>query len=77
MTKNIFHTPWYTKILNFISVYTSLEWWKYLLEKPHYTSNRSRSFWCRAKGHPAGPVYHNICGTEPDWHCLNCGDDLG
>lgn len=75
--KNIFHIPWYIKILNFLSLWTSKGWWKYLLEKPHYSSTRWRSFWCRAKGHPAGPVYYNLSGTEPNWHCNNCGDDLG
>ncbi len=52
-------------------------WWEYLLEKkqPGY------SWWtvirCRMKGHPAGVVWYNSDGLEPDMHCRNCGDDLG
>jgi hypothetical protein len=33
--------------------------------------------WCRLNGHPAGPIWHNPGGTEPDMHCKFCGDDLG
>lgn len=47
-------------------------WWKYLLEKP---CNRTK-FWCRIKGHPDGPIWYNINGTEPDMRCQNCKDEL-
>ena len=47
-------------------------WWLYLLERPVSL----RKFFCRMKGH-SGPVWYNLCGLEPDMHCINCGDDLG
>lgn len=52
------------------------EWWRYLLEKPrHY--NILKVALCRARAHPAGVVWYNPAGLEPDMHCRNCGDDLG
>jgi len=60
-----------------ITVWFTKSWWKMLLEKPAEDVNRWISFWCRAKGHKCGVVYYNACGTEPDMHCKNCGDDLG
>ena len=53
-------------------------WWKYLLEEPrdkHYTSSWKR-FWCRARGHPSGCWYYNPGGSEPDYRCMDCGDEL-
>jgi len=38
---------------------------------------RLRRAWCRFRGHPAGPVYYNPNGYEPDWTCRECGDNLG
>jgi hypothetical protein len=51
-------------------------WWKYLLEKPHHSSNRIKSFICRMRGHPCSVWWYNW-GLAPDMHCKNCGDDLG
>ena len=31
---------------------------------------------CRAKGHPAGRVFYNPGGFEPDNSCKNCGDEI-
>lgn len=53
-------------------------WWSYLFAPkadPEYS-------WlevvrCRAKVHPAGVIWHNPNGLEPDYTCLGCGDDLG
>ena len=45
--------------------------WKYLLEKP----NNWLKFWCRVKGHPDGPIWHNH-GSEPNMKCFNCKDEL-
>lgn len=54
------------------------DWWKYLLEK---RGDEDTSWFtvilCRIKGHPAGPVWNNAGGYEPDMSCRNCGDDLG
>jgi len=50
----------------------SISFWKYLLEKP----NSWTKFWCRAKGHPDGPIWYNPNGLEPDMRCINCGDEL-
>ena len=51
----------------------TVSWWKYLLAKPL----SFRAFICRIKGHPAGIVFYNLNGQGPDYHCKNCGDDLG
>jgi hypothetical protein len=53
-------------------------WWKYLLAPKLYKSD----YWwtvilCRMKGHPCGIIFVNPQGDEPDYHCKNCGDDLG
>ncbi len=54
----------------------SLSWWQYLFERP-YGESLSRRVWCRMRNHPAGPVYYNPMGLEPDPRCKNCGEDLG
>lgn len=51
----------------------TLLWWKYLFEKPRTIT----SLFCRAAGHPAGPIYNRVQGLDPDWRCSNCGDYLG
>lgn len=54
------------------------EWWRYLLEaKAEPEDSWFTVIRCRAKGHPAGVVWHNIGALEPDMHCRGCGDDLG
>ncbi len=62
-------------------------WWNYLLTGRTYYGRGShwprrsrwgwRAFWCRLRGHPAGEVFFNVGGLEPNTHCRNCGDDLG
>lgn len=52
-------------------------WWKYLLAPRADEISFIRAFICRIKGHPCGVIYYNICGSEPDMTCINCGDDLG
>jgi hypothetical protein len=32
---------------------------------------------CRWRGHPAGPVWFNPNGYEPNMHCIGCGDEIG
>lgn len=32
---------------------------------------------CRWRGHPAGVVWMNVGGFEPDMTCRGCGEDLG
>ena len=39
---------------------------KWLFGKPSSDSTLFNSVMCRAKGHPEGPVYYNVCGLEPD-----------
>ncbi len=36
----------------------------------------SKIWWCRLRNHPAGTIYYNPNGFEPDNHCKNCGDEL-
>jgi len=52
-------------------------WWKYLLAKPAWGTTRRDAFWCRVQNHPAGIVWFNPGGLEPDMHCKNCGDYIG
>lgn len=32
---------------------------------------------CRWTGHPCGVWFYNVGGTEPNMHCIGCGEDLG
>ncbi len=52
-------------------------WWSLLLAPIAHNSTWFNSIICRLRGHPKGPVYYNIGGSEPNWHCQNCGDNLG
>lgn len=36
-----------------------------------------RNVRCRMKGHPDGPWFYNVGGSEPDWRCKGCGEYLG
>jgi hypothetical protein len=58
----VFHLGWFTK-----------SYWKFLLEKPFNLTK----FWCRARQHPYAQYWYNVGGTEPDYRCINCQDDLG
>jgi len=55
-----------------ISRWFTKDWWEYLLEKP-LTHTK---FLCRMKGHPAGIIFFNLGGLEPNDRCKNCGDRL-
>ena len=52
--------------------------WEYLLER---RGDPSVPWWrvicCRWRGHPAGVIWYNSGGLEPDMTCKECGDDLG
>lgn len=50
---------------------------RWLLGKRRGELGIIRTAWCRLRGHPAGVVFYNPGGFEPDMHCINCGDDLG
>jgi hypothetical protein len=50
---------------------------KYLLGKPAKGISRWTAFWCRLKKHPAGVIWYNPSGLEPDMRCSKCFDDLG
>lgn len=50
-----------------------LSWYKYLFNGCSGINN----FICRIKGHPNGIVYYNVNAFEPDYHCIDCGEDLG
>ena len=56
-------------------------WWRYLLATPDRNVGGIRdwihSIWCRLANHPAGIIYYNPQGMEPDYRCRNCGDELG
>ena len=54
------------------------EAWRYLLARRH---DRDVPWWrvirCRWLGHPAGIVFYNPGGLEPDTTCRECGDNIG
>ena len=52
-------------------------WWGYLLAQRVDRTSWISVIVCRVRGHPCGPVYFNVSGTEPNWHCKNCGDYIG
>lgn len=53
------------------------DWWQYLFAPRTWRSAPWHVvIWCRLRGHPDGPVYYNIGGSEPDYHCINCGDEI-
>jgi hypothetical protein len=54
----------------------NIGWWRYLLGKP-LGDKPLRRIICRAKGHPAGPIWYTYTGVEPDMTCKNCGDEIG
>lgn len=35
----------------------------------------AKTVWCRMRHHPAGSVYYNPGGCEPDPTCKNCGEE--
>lgn len=43
--------------------YTDVPWWRVIR--------------CRWRGHPAGIVFYNPGGLEPDTTCRECGDNIG
>lgn len=55
-------------------------WYVYLFWPPYGPGEPAvplwRIFWCRYKGHPAGPMYYNPHGLEPCMTCWDCGDFL-
>lgn len=56
------------------------DWYKYLFsnlsEFDDGYFHKLQVIYCRMKGHPAGPVWYNPSGWEPDMTCKNCGDQL-
>jgi len=56
----------------------SIWWYKYLFAKPsnYFDVSWFTAIWCRLRNHPAGVVYYNPSGWEPNYHCKNCGDEL-
>jgi hypothetical protein len=62
----------------------TLSWYAYLFaptgrRAERYCSNywvvdRIARIWCRMRGHPAGQIWYNPGGLEPDDRCKNCGE---
>jgi hypothetical protein len=57
----------------------TIDWYKYLFEKPSYEA-KMYCGWigriiCRIKGHKL--TWFIVHGLDPDMTCKNCGDDLG
>lgn len=54
------------------------EWYAYLFAPLTWRNDGwLRTVWCRLRGHPSGPIFYNVGGTEPDPHCKDCGDAIG
>lgn len=55
----------------------SKDWRAYVFSRPSSYSDSTilRSSLCRLRNHPAGLVWLNPNGLEPDMHCKTCGDD--
>lgn len=52
--------------------------WQYLLEpRKDKEVPWIKVIICRWQGHPAGIIFYNPGGLEPDYTCRGCGDDLG
>jgi hypothetical protein len=61
----------------YVSGWFQLWWWRYLSEPRARGNSWPCVLWCRMRGHPAGEVFYNSGGFEPDHHCKTCGDNLG
>lgn len=51
-------------------------WERYLFAPKDPEVSWTQVIKCRLLGHPAGVVWYDH-GSEPDYHCRNCFDDLG
>lgn len=60
----------------YISKWFDIWWYKILFAKPARDTGWLKAIWCRLRNHPAGIVYYNPSGFEPNYHCKNCGDEL-
>ena len=52
------------------------DFWPYVFSPGSGDCFYVQSVLCRLAGHPRGSWYFNPGGTEPDYHCRTCGDDL-
>ena len=50
----------------------TIYWYKYLFTD----CTGFHNFICRIRGHPNGIWYYNPTGNEPDYHCVDCDEDL-
>lgn len=41
-----------------------------------FYETRLGKWWCARRGHPCGVVWYTMSGSEPDYHCKNCGELL-
>ena len=48
-------------------MWLTLDWWKFLLERPKVGQSRWTCFWCRARGHPAGVWLGSIAKRISVW----------
>jgi hypothetical protein len=67
--------PWW------ITCWLTKSWYEYLFApKDRYCYSDVpyiEVLWCRLRGHPAGEIYYNPGGYEPNHHCRTCGDEIG
>jgi len=52
-------------------------WLAYVFEKKRVNTPWLTVVHCRIMGHPNGEVFYNPCGSEPDHHCKDCGEEIG
>lgn len=65
---------WFYK---YVAVWFQSWWYPYLFAKRDPWTPWHIVLWCRLRGHPCGMVFYNPGGTEPDYHCKDCGDEIG
>jgi hypothetical protein len=64
-------------VLDWVPCWLTPSWWAYMLRRPdspNWGASWLERFACRWQGHPAGPVFYNVGGLEPDDRCKSCGD---
>ena len=54
-----------------------MEYIKYLFSRKDSDYTWMEVILCRLRNHPAGVIWHNLNGLEPDMTCKGCGDNLG
>lgn len=55
----------------------TLTWLNYVFEKKHVDTPWLIVVRCRIARHPNGEMFYNPGRSEPDHHCVDCGEEIG